>query len=59
MDEPFIYSAIKIPALTLTAEEQEKERREFEEYCRNFEIHYNKVKGLTGLCNDYTHSGKL
>jgi hypothetical protein len=53
--DPFIYSAIKIPALTLTAEEQEKERREFEEYCRKFEIHYNEVKAK-GLCNDYTHS---
>jgi siroheme synthase (precorrin-2 oxidase/ferrochelatase) len=52
---PFIYSAIKIPALTLTAEEQEKERQEFEEYCRKFEIHYNKVKEKE-LCNDYTHS---
>jgi hypothetical protein len=56
--DPFIYSAIKIPALTLTAEEQEKERREFEEYCRKFEIHYNKVK-TKGLCNDYTHTGKF
>jgi hypothetical protein len=56
--DPFIYSAIKIPALTLTAEEQEKERREFEEYCRKFEIHYNNVKAK-GLYNDYTHTGKF
>jgi hypothetical protein len=45
-EQPFIYSAIRIPAIELTPEEQEREDKAFQEYYRKWTIHYNKVKGI-------------